>query len=94
MSAKQASADCPSNPDNTEPLVGDAKRLQLFTRLLEIGLLRPRLKGTAKYFLGIFFVDKKGKTTKRLILDARVMNWAFASPSSVNLLLLCGDGPQ
>ena len=38
-----------------------AKRLQLFTRLLDIGLLRPRLKGTAKHFLGIFFVDKKGK---------------------------------
>ena len=38
-----------------------AKRLQLFARLLEIGLLRPRLKGTAKCFLGIFFVNKKRK---------------------------------
>ena len=34
-----------------------AKRLQLFARLLDIGLLRPRLKGAAKHFLGIFFVN-------------------------------------
>ena len=31
-----------------------AKRMRFFARLLEIGLLRPRPKGTAKYFLGIF----------------------------------------
>ena len=61
-----------------------ANRLQLFRRLLEIGLLRPRLEGTAKYFLGIF-VNRKGKHTERLILDARVVNWAFVSPPSVNL---------
>ena len=46
-----------------------AKRMKLFARLLEIGLLRPRPKGTAKYFLGIFFVNKKGEKQKRLILD-------------------------
>ena len=62
-----------------------AKRLLLFARLLEIGLLRPRLKGTAKHFLGIFFVNKKGKRQKRLILDARAVNWSFVSPPSVNL---------
>ena len=49
-----------------------AKRLQLF-------------KNAAKYFLGISFVNKKGEKTQRLILDARVVNWAFVSPPSANL---------
>ena len=40
-----------------------AKRLKLFARLLEIGLFRPRLKGTAKYFLGIFFVNSEHGST-------------------------------
>ena len=62
-----------------------AKRMKLFARLLEIGLLRPRPKGTAEYFLGIFFVNKKGKKQKRLILDARIVNWAFVSPPGVSL---------
>ena len=62
-----------------------SKRLQLFARLLEIGLLRPRLKGAAKHFLGIFFVNKNGKKQKRLILDARIKSWSFVSPTSVNL---------
>ena len=38
-----------------------ANRMQLFARLLEIGLLRRRPKGPAKYDLGIFFVNRKGK---------------------------------
>ena len=59
--------------------------MKLFARLLEIGLLRPRPKGTAKYFLGIFFVNKKDKKQKRLILDARIVNWAFVSPPGVSL---------
>ena len=46
-----------------------AKRTMSFASLLEIGLRRPRPKGTAKYVLGIF-VNKKGKKQKRLILDA------------------------
>ena len=46
--------------------------MKLFASLLEIGLLRPRPKGTAKYVLGIFFVNKKDKKQKRLILDARL----------------------
>ena len=46
--------------------------MKLFARLLEIGLLRHRPKETAKYFLGIFFVNKK-----RLILGARIVSWAF-----------------
>ena len=62
-----------------------SKRLQLFARLLAIGLLRPRLNGAAKHFLGIFFVDKKGKKQKRLILDARIVNWSFVSPPGVSL---------
>ena len=62
-----------------------AKRMRLFARLLEIGLLRPRSKETAKYFLGIFFVNKKDKKQKRLILDARIVNWAFVSPPRVSL---------
>ena len=41
-----------------------AKRIKLFARLLEIGLLRPRPKETAKYVLGIFFVNKKDKKTE------------------------------
>ena len=51
-----------------------AKRKQLFARLLEIGLLRPRPKGTANHILGIFFVNKKDKKQKRLILDAQIVN--------------------
>ena len=47
--------------------------MQLFARLLEIGLLRPRPKETAKYLLGIFFVNKKDKKQKRLILDSRIV---------------------
>ena len=62
-----------------------AKRMRLFARLLEIGLLRPRPKGTAKYFLGIFFGNKKDKKQKRLILDARIVNWAVVSPPGVRL---------
>ena len=67
-----------------------AKRLQLFTRMLVIGVLQHRLKGIAKHSLEIFFVNKKEKKKKkkkkkRLILDARVVNWAFVSPPSVNL---------
>ena len=50
-----------------------AKRMKLFARLLEIGLLRPRPKGIAKYF-------------QLLILDARIVNWAFVSPPGMNLL--------
>ena len=50
-----------------------AERLKLFASLLNIGLLRPRPKGTAKYVLRIFFVNKKGKKQKRLILDARIV---------------------
>ena len=57
-----------------------AKRMKLLARLLGIGLLRPRPMGTANYFLGVFFVDKKDKKQKRLILDARLVNWAFVSP--------------
>ena len=62
-----------------------SKRLQIFARLLEIGLLRPRLKGAAKHFLGHFFVNKKRKKQKRLILGARIVNWSFVSPHGVNL---------
>ena len=51
-----------------------AKRLKIFARLLEIDLLQPRPKGTAIYFLGIFFVSKKNKKKKRLILDVRTVN--------------------
>ena len=53
--------------------------------MLEIGLLRPRPKGTAKYFLGIFFVNKMDKKQKRLILDGRIVNWAFVSAPGVSL---------
>ena len=60
-------------------------KMQIFARWLELGLFRPRLKGAAKHFFGIFFVNKKGQRQKRLILDARVVNWAFVSPSGVNL---------
>ena len=35
-----------------------ATRMKFVARLLEIGLLRPHPKGTAKYFLVIFFVKK------------------------------------
>ena len=59
-----------------------AKRMQLFARLLEIGLLRPRPKGAAKYFLGIFFVNKKDQKQKRLILDARIVNWELVYGSN------------
>ena len=38
-----------------------AQRLQLFASLLEIGLFRPRPKGAAKHFFGIFFINKKEK---------------------------------
>ena len=54
--------------------------MKLFARLLEIGLLRPRPKGATKYFLGIFFVNKKDIEQKRQILDARIMNWERWSP--------------
>ena len=47
-----------------------------------MGLLRPRPKGTAKYVLGIFFVNKKGKKQKRVI---RTVNWEFVSPPGVSL---------
>ena len=60
------------------------KRMKLFARLLEIGLLWLRPKGTAKYFLGVFFVNKKDKKQKRLILDARIVNRAFVSPRGVS----------
>ena len=43
------------------------------------------MKGAAKHFLGIFFVNKKAKRQKRLILDARIVNWAFVSLPGVNL---------
>ena len=76
------------NTDHRPPAFWDpvlkrnrAKRLQLFARLLEIGLLRPRLKGAAKHFLGIFFVNKRRKRQKRLV------NWSFVSPG-VNLCSL------
>ena len=52
---------------------------------METGLLRPRPQGTAKFVLGIFFVTKKGKKQNRLIMDARIVNWAFVSPPGVSL---------
>ena len=64
--------------------------MMLFPSLLEIGLLRPRPKGTAKYVLEIFFVSKMEKKQKRLILDARIVNWAFVSPPGVSLC--CSEG--
>ena len=59
--------------------------MKLFARLVEIGLFRPRPKWAATYFLGIFFVNKKGKKQKRLILGARIVNRAFVSPPGVSL---------
>ena len=53
--------------------------MKLFACLLEMCLLRPRPKGTAKYFLGIFLVNQKDKKQMRLLLDARIVNWAFVS---------------
>ena len=56
------------------------KMLQLFTRLLEVGLLRPRPKGTPKLCSRIFFVNK-GEKQKNLILGSncelviRVTTW-------------------
>ena len=62
-----------------------AKIMKLSARLLEMGLLRPRPKLTAKYFLVIFVINKKDKKQKSLILDSRILNWAFVSPPGVSL---------
>ena len=34
--------------------------------------------------------NKKGKKQKRLILDARIVNWSFVSPPGVNLCSFVG----
>ena len=60
-----------------------AKRFQLFTRLLDLFGLASRVPRSTS--LASSALTRKGKKTKRLILDARVVNWAFVSPRSVNL---------
>ena len=68
-----------------------AKQLKLFARLLEIGLFRPRLKSTAKYFLGIFFVNSEHGSTFFTIYPFIRKNYHNSEPpwSSAREELVC-----
>ena len=58
--------------------------------LVRSGLFRILPAEEMKETVGVFFVQKNGKTKVRLVIDARRSNCLFASPPSVDLLT--GEG--
>ena len=66
------------------------KFVAVVRRLVRSGLFRLLPAEEMKETVGVFFVQKNGKTKVRLVIDARRSNCHFAGPPSVDLLT--GEG--